>query len=294
MRVNSSIIKNHFNDFLSDLERHEIFMLAASIAYTTALALAPFILILLSVASLLGPMMQEKLYQSMAQTVGPHAGEAVINIVANTKEHPSLSGISSIVGFLVLVISASAIFYQLRVALDKINDNEIAKRQAGFKGFVKDRIFSIGLVFGFAFLSVVSLIISSMLAALFPGGEGFLLKTFSFVVNFVTFGAVFTLIYRFIPSQNMRWKTCFVSGFISTAFYLSGKTLIGIYLGKASVGSAYGAAGSLVAFLAWVYYTALTLLVSYEFSKVLVLKRIGEKGKARSKKSKRPRVYAPV
>lgn len=286
--------KQHIKEFGADIDRHEIFLLAASIAYTTALALAPFVLILLSVASLLGPEMQQKLYQNMAETVGPQAGAAILNVVQNTKEHPSLSGLSSIIGFLILLFSASAIFYQLRVALDKINDNEIAKRQAGFKGFVKDRIFSIGLVFGFAFLSVVSLILSSTLAAVFPGGEGFLLKTFSFLVNFILFGTIFTLIYRFVPSQKMLWKTCFISGFVSTIFYLGGKTLISIYLGKASIGSAYGAAGSLVAFLAWVYYTALILLVSYEFSKVLVLKRIDKSHKTRPKKSRRAGLYAPV
>lgn len=286
--------KKNFDEFIEDIDRHEIFLLSASIAYTTALALAPFVLILLSVASLLGPEMQTKLYDSMAETVGPQAGEAVLGIVSNTKEHPSLSGLSSIIGFLVLVVSASAIFYQLRVALDKINDNEIAKRQAGFRGFVKDRIFSIGLVFGFAFLSVVSLILSSMLAAVFPGGEGFLLKVFSYIVNFFMFGWIFTLIYRFIPSQKMRWKTCLISGVVSTIFYLAGKSLIGIYLGKASVGSAYGAAGSLIAFLAWVYYTALTLLVSYEFSKVLVLKRVYQRPPKKPSKAKRSSVYAPV
>lgn len=294
MNFNSSEAKKTLNEFFEDIDRHEVFLLSASIAYTTALALAPFVLILLSVASLIGPEVQQSLYKNMAATVGPQAGEAVFNIVSNTKEHPSLSGLSSIIGFLVLVVSASAIFYQLRVALDKINDNEIAKRQAGFKGFVKDRIFSIGLVFGFAFLSVVSLILSSMLAAVFPGGEGLLIKASSYLLNFFMFGSIFSLIYRFIPSQKMKWKTCIISGIVSTFFYLAGKSLIGIYLGKASIGSAYGAAGSLIAFLAWVYYTALTLLVSYEFSKVLVLKKVDQRRQKKGPKTKRSSLYAPV
>lgn len=274
MSIISSSNKQSLNEFIKDVDKHEIFLLSASIAYTTALALAPFVLILLSVASLLGPEMQQKLVESMTSTIGPKAGQAINVVIKSTKEHPTLSSISSIVGFIILVVSASAIFTQLRIALNKINEHKSTPKEGGVKGFIKDKVFSVGLVFGFAFLSIVSLILSSILSALFPGGEGFIWKTVSFFINFLMFSSVFTLIYHFIPTDKLNWKTCIISGMISTIFYIVGKTVIGFYLGKAAIVSSYGAAGSLIAFLIWVYYIALTLLVSYEFSKVLVLKKV--------------------
>lgn len=274
MTLISASTKQHLKEFAEDFDKHEILLLSASIAYTTALALAPFVLILLSVASLLGPEMQQKLSENMASTIGPKAGQAVNIVIKSTKEHPSLTSISSIIGFVILVVSASAIFTQLRIALNKINEHKISPKEGGLKGFIKDKVFSVGLVFGFAFLSVVSLLLSSFLSAIFPGGEGFIWKTVSFLINFLMFSAVFSLIYHFVPTDKLNWKTCIISGMISTVFYIIGKTVIGIYLGKAAIVSSYGAAGSLIAFLIWVYYTALTLLASYEFSKVLVLKEV--------------------
>lgn len=283
MKLISSKTKKYLTEFVEDIDKHEIFLLSASIAYTTALALAPFVLILLSVASLLGPEMQQKLSEAMTSTIGPKAGEAINVVIKSTKEHPSLSSISSIIGFVILVVSASAIFTQLRIALNKINEHKATKQEGGLKGFIKDKVFSVGLVFGFAFLSVVSLILSSVMTAVFPGGEGFLLKTLNFFVNFLMFSTVFTLIYHFIPTDKLTWKTCAISGITSTIFYLIGKGVIGVYLGKAAIVSSYGAAGSLIAFLIWVYYTALTLLVSYEFSKVLVLKKVAGSSSDRRK-----------
>jgi len=286
MSIISSSNKQHLKEFAEDLEKHEIFLLSASIAYTTALALAPFVLILLSVASLLGPEMQQKLSENMASVIGPKAGQAINVVIKSTKEHPSLTSISSIIGFVILVVSASAIFTQLRIALNKINEHKVTPKEGGIKGFIKDKIFSVGLVFGFAFLSVVSLMLSSLMSAIFPGGEGFIWKTVSFFVNFLMFSTIFTLIYHFIPTDKLDWKTCTISGMISTIFYLVGKNLIAIYLGKAAIVSSYGAAGSLIAFLLWVYYTSLTLLASYEFSKVLVLKKV--QGTGFEKPLKRP------
>lgn len=263
--------KDHLKDFTDHIDKHEIFLLAASIAYTTALALAPFVLILLSLSSLMGASMQESLASQISTSVGEKAGEAVNQVIQNAKAHPTMSGISGIIAFIVLLISSSAIFSQLRVALDKVNEFKMPKGKSGIKSFIKDKVFSVGLVFGFAFLSIVSLIASTTIASLFSGGVGLLWKIASNLFNFLMFFSLFTAIYRFIPTDKQAWRTCFISGAVSAVFYLIGKSLISLYLTKASFESSYGAAGSLIAFLAWVYYSSLTLLVSYEFSKALVL-----------------------
>lgn len=271
MKIVNENQKEHLKEFTEGIDKHEIFLLAASIAYTTALALAPFILIILSLSSLLGADLQESLAAQVKATAGEKAGEAVNQVVQNAKAHPKLSGISGIVAFIVLVISSSAIFSQLRNALDKVNEFKLPPNKSGFKAFIKDKVLSVGLVFGFAFLSIVSLIVSTAISSFFSGGEGLLWKIASNIFNFLMFATLFTAFYRFIPTSKQPWRTCMISGLVSAGFYLIGKGLISLYLTKASFETSYGAAGSLIAFLAWVYYSSLTLLVSYEFSKAVVL-----------------------
>jgi len=277
MTLLSPKMKTRLNKFADGVDRHEIFTLSGSLAYTTALALAPFVLILLSVASLLGPELQEKLYLNMASSIGEKAGKTIIEIVQNTRKNSDISGISGLIGFVILIISASAIFAQMRVALDKINEHKVDTSKSGIWLFIKDRFFSMGLVFGFAFLSIVSLMVSTAIAAVFTGAEGFLWEGLSIVINLILFSVLFTAIFRAIPSDNLAWKQCRVAGFVSAIFYLIGKNLISLYLAHAGLESSYGAAGSLVAFLAWVYYTALTLLISYEFTKDIVFHDENEK-----------------
>ena len=269
--MNTRTIKEHLGHFVDDIDKHDIFTLSGSIAYTTALAIAPFLLILLSIASLLGPELQEKLYVNIAASIGEKAGQTIIDIVQNTRKNSSFSGWSGLIGFVILVVSASAIFVQLRLALNKINEHETAKDKSGFWLFMKDRFLSMGLVFGFAFLSIVSMIVSTTIAVVFPTGEGVFWEIISIMVNFIIFSVLFTAIYRVIPSDKLDWRRCRISGMVSAIFYLIGKILISLYLANAGIESSYGAAGSLVVFLVWVYYTALTLLTSYEFTKNMVL-----------------------
>jgi membrane protein len=265
-------LKTKLSSMASDIEKHEIFMMSGSLAYTTALALAPFIVILLSASSFLGAGLRDKMVEEITSAMGEKAGAAVMEIVKNASDRPTLSSISGIVGFIVLVFSASAIFTQLRQAFDKINDYQIPTNRSGAWAFMKDKFFSFGLVFGFIFLSIVSLMVSTAFSAIMPGGEGFIWQLVSVVVNFTLFSVLFTFIFRYIPSERLDWRRCLISGLVSATFYLIGKSLIGLYLGRAGLESAYGAAGSLVVFLAWVYYTGLTILVSCEFSNNVVMK----------------------
>lgn len=275
--MKTQIIKENLKKFVDDVDKHDIFTLSGSIAYTTALAIAPFLLILLSVASLLGPDLQEKLYVNLASSIGEKAGQTILDIVQNTRKNSSFSGWSGLIGFFILVISASAIFAQLRVALNKINEHKAAKDKSGLWLFMQDRFLSMGLVFGFAFLSIVSMMVSTTIAVVFTAGKGVFWEAISIMVNFIIFSALFMAIYRVIPSDKLDWRRCRISGMVSAIFYLIGKNLISLYIAHAGLESSYGAAGSLVVFLVWVYYTALTLLVSYEFTKNMVLYKSEEK-----------------
>lgn len=264
-------IKTRFVNLTNELTKHEVFVLAASLAYYTGLALAPFVLILLSLASVLGEDQKTKIFEGFSGAIGHQAGESIRLILDNADKHPQATGLSGIIGFAILLISASAIFSQLRYALNKVNEHKYEAHEESWMGFLIDRLFSIGLLLGFIFLFIASLMLSTALTVVLPGGEGFFWQTVTFVSNFAIFALLFAAIYRFVPSDKMGWKKCLIAGTTSAFFFMVGKTLIALYLGSTAIGSAYGAAGSLVVFLVWVYYSSLTLLVSYEFTNSIIL-----------------------
>ncbi|AZZ37403.1 hypothetical protein CIK05_11565 [Bdellovibrio sp. qaytius] len=265
--------RHRFLNAVSNANKHDIFVMASSLAYTTALALAPFLLIILSFASLLSPDLQQNIYEGLTVAVGDKIADTILAMIENADKHPKLSGMSGVIGVSVLAISASAIFSNLKIALDKINEHAFTKEASGLWLFVKGRLFSMGLVFGFSFLSVASLVFTMVIAIFYPDGMGAFWGFVSFAVNFSVFALVFSAIYRFVPTDRATWKSCIISGVMSTIFYLVGKKLIGLYLGRAGLESSYGAAGSLIVLLVWVYYTALTLLFSYEFTRDVILKQ---------------------
>lgn len=266
-------LKNRLSATVDNASKHDIFVMASSLAYTTALALAPFLLITLSFATLLSPGLQQNIYEGLSSAVGEKIATTILAMIESADKNPKLTGVSGLIGVVVLAISASAIFTNLKIALDKINEHALKQQEGGVWNFIKDKLFSVGLVFGFAFLSVASMLFTMVIAIIYPDGLGFLWGLVSFAVNFAVFTLVFAMIYRFVPTDRATFKSCWISGAISTLFYLVGKQLIGLYLGKAGLESSYGAAGSLIVLLVWVYYTALTLLFSYEFTRDVVFKR---------------------
>ena len=254
-----------------DITDHETFLHAGSLAYTTALALAPFMIILLSVAALLGQDFQNTIYAQLKELLGHQAGGAVEIVVEHADTSRRVSGVSGAIGFAVLAVSASAIFSQLRAALDKIDGHQGDQTESTAWALLREKFLSVGLVFGFVFLSITSLAMTTAIAFFFRGRVEFGWEVGTSLVNLAVFTALFTAIFRFVPSANHDWRRCWISGLSGTLFFLVGKWGIGFYLGRASVGSAYGAAGSLIVFLVWVYYTTTTLLISYEVTHTVIL-----------------------
>jgi membrane protein len=253
-------------DLAKKIDRHEIFVMAAALAYTTALTLAPFILIILSLLGLLNQNLQQEFTTQLGSSVGTEVRDAVAQVMVHLNSHPRLNGISGLVGFVILVISASTIFSQLRIAIDKINEFKLAEDINGIVAYFKNKFLSLGLVLGFAFLSIASLIITTFISMVYPSSEVTFWKYTSDVIHFIIFAFLFTALYRFVPSNKLGWKKSSTAGVVSTVFYLIGKGLISLYLSQAGLASMYGAAGSLIVFLAWAYYMGLTMLLSYEIS----------------------------
>jgi membrane protein len=248
--------------------------LAAGLAYYALLSLAPLLVISISVAGwFLGPEAAKgQVAGELGAIVGREAAQGIESVVANANA-PTRSLIGTIVGIVSLFIGASGVFGQLQTSLNRIWEVK-PKPNRGILGQVKDRFFSFTMVLGVAFLLLISLILSSVLSSLgnvfadtLPGGAT-LWQMVNFAFSFAVITVLFALMYKVIPDAKIAWRDVWWGAAFTALLFTIGKQLLGIYLGKAAVGSAYGAAGSIVALVVWVYYAAQILFVGAEFTQV--------------------------
>jgi membrane protein len=271
-----ALLKETGEDFVED----NATSLAGSLAYFTLLSLAPLIVIALAIAGLAVDQeaTREQLATQLGAVVGPQGASAVDAIVDNART-PSAGIVSSVLGLVVLLFGASGVFGELQSALNKIWEVE-PKPGRGLWGTVRDRLFSFAMVMGVAFLLLVSLLLSTALAAVgrfleqsLPGGEP-LWQVLNFVLSFSIVSALFAVTFKVVPDAEVRWRDVWIGAVVTAFLFSVGKFLIGLYLGKSSVASAYGAAGSLVLLVIWVYFSAAILFLGAEFTQVYA-KRFG-------------------
>jgi membrane protein len=247
--------------------------LAASLAYYTALSLAPLLLLIVGVAGLVLDRGQvaHQLTTQLESLMGPAGRELVTSILATTS--PQEGTIATVIGLITLFIGATAVFGELQSTMNLIWEVQPAPTcgvWSGIWAWLRARVFSLAIVFALAFLLLVSLVISAALAsaaALFHGPEQALLsRILEMAVSLLVLTVVFTLLYKYVPDADIRWQDAWPGGLLTAVLFTLGKTAIGFYLGRASVGSAYGAAGSMVVLLVWVYYSALIMFFGAEFT----------------------------
>jgi len=247
--------------------------LAASLAYYTALSLAPLVLLLVGVVGLVLDRQQvaQQLTTQLEGLMGPAGRDLITSILAATS--PQGGAVATVIGLITLFIGATAVFGELQATMNLIWEVQPAPTSgvwAGIWGWLRERIFSLALVFALAFLLLVSLVISAALAsaaALFQGPEQALLsRVLELAVSLLVLTFMFALFFKYVPDAEIRWRDVWLGGLLTAVLFTLGKTAIGVYLGRASVGSAYGAAGSMVVLLVWVYYSALILFFGAEFT----------------------------
>lgn len=240
--------------------------LGAAVAFYTALSLAPLLMILIALAGLIGVTAQHELVHRMELLVGPKARDAIEMIIANAGRHQKAGKISVLVGGLTLFFSASGVFAQLQFAMNRIWDVR-AKPGLGVWGWLRKRLLSLGMVIAIGLLIFVSLILNVAIdTALAPTGQ--IWKIINIIGSWVIFTLVFAVIFKLLPDVKIIWKDVWVGAAITTVLFVLGKFGISKYLGYSTVGSAYGAAGSLVVFLVWVYYCSLIVFFGAELTQV--------------------------
>jgi membrane protein len=247
--------------------------LAASLAYYTALSLAPLILL---IVGLLGVVLgREQVASQLAAQLESLMGSAGRELVTSilTTSSPEGGTLATVVGLATLVIGATAVFGELQTTMNLIWEVQPAPTSgawAGLWAWLKSRVFSLGLVLALAFLLIVSLVVSAALAgaaSLFQGPEQTLVsRALEIAVSLAVLTLMFALFFTYVPDAEVRWRDVWLGGVVTAVLFTMGKTAIGYYLGQASVGSAYGAAGSMVVLLVWVYYSALIVFFGAEFT----------------------------
>jgi membrane protein len=254
--------------------------LAASLAYYTALSLAPLLLLLVGLTGMvLGrEQVASQLAAQLESLMGP-AGRELVNSILTTSS-PEGGLLATAVGLVTLVIGATAVFGELQTTMNLIWEVQPAPTGGAWAGMwavLKERLFSLALVFALAFLLLVSLVISAALAgaaAVFQGPEQALLsRLLELAASLLVLTLVFALLFAYVPDAELRWRDVWLGGLVTAGLFTLGKTAIGYYLGQASVGSAYGAAGSLVVLLVWVYYSALIMFFGAEFTHAWVTRQ---------------------
>jgi len=256
--------------------------LAASLAYYTLLSIAPLVILAVAVAGLAfgQEAAREHIGRELSSVVGSGAGTAIEAIAKNAKS-PGSGLFSVIVGVVVLLFGASGVFGELQSALNTVW--EVAPKPGrGIWGLVKDRFFSFTLVVGVAFLLLVSLLVSAALtwvgqifSRALPGGAA-LWQVLNFVISLAVVSALFATMFKALPDAKIRWRDVWVGAAVTALLFTLGKFALGLYLGGAGVSSAYGAAGSIVALVIWVYYSSQVLLIGAEFTEVYA-RRFGSK-----------------
>ncbi len=249
--------------------------LAAALAYYALFSLAPLVLIAVAVAGLVfGRQAAEgQLYTQIAGLVGDASAKAVQGLVASMHQQKGGGVIATIIGIATLLFGASGVFAQLQ---DSMNTIWKAKPPTtnGIVEFLRVRLLSFSMVLGIGFLLLVSLVLSAILAAVgdylgsfIPGGAA-VGQVLNATVSLVVVTVLFAMIFKLLPDTKVAWRDVWLGALVTSLLFTIGKFAIGFYLGKASVASSYGAAGSVVILLLWVYYSSLILYFGAEFTHV--------------------------
>jgi membrane protein len=248
----------------------------AALAYYTIFSLAPILILAIAIAGLFfgEEAARGQIVDQVSGLIGREGARAVQAMIENAAR-PEAGIMAALVGFGTLLIGATSALAELKDDLDEIWHAPPEKRR-GFWYFVRKRVMSVGLILALGFLLLVSLVLSAVLTALYTlwgprdatGLLLWLLQALNFIASFVLVTALFAMIYKILPAVRIAWQDVIIGAAVTSLLFSIGKFLIGLYLGNSAITSAYGAAGSIILVLVWVYYSAQIFLLGAEFTRV--------------------------
>jgi membrane protein len=248
-------------------------MMGAALAYYTAFSIAPILVISIGVVGIVfGDSGGAGVFETISGLIGENGASAVQSMVEGAASRPRAGVVATVLGVLTLLVGASGVFGQLQEALNVIWKVAL-KPTAGWGVTLRRRLLSFGMVGVIAFLLLTSLVVSAGLSAagkLFtqalPGGEA-LWQAVNAIVSLGVIAALFAMIFKVLPDVRLPWRVAWIGGIWTSLLFSVGKLAIGLYLGKSGVASTYGAAGSVIVLLLWVYYSSQILLFGAELTR---------------------------
>jgi membrane protein len=247
--------------------------MGAAIAFFTLFSIAPILLIVVWIASAFISVdaVQSHILVQMRLLLGSTGAEAIHTLMVSAK-YSGTNVLSKAAGIVALLVGATSVFAELQNSLNRIWRTPAERRGVGLWPLLRARLLSFGLVLGVGFLLLVSLIVSAGLEGLGTWFGGFVSYWHSVVLSadvilgIVITTVLFAMIYKYVPSEQFAWSDVWVGALVTTVLFAIGKQIIVVYLGRVAFASAYGAAGSFVVLLLWVYYSALIFLFGAEFT----------------------------
>ena len=251
--------------------------LGASLAYYTLFALAPILIVAISIGGLVfGPeAVRGEIVGQIQGLIGREGAEAVQSMLEGASR-PGSSIAATVVGIITFFLGATGAFLELQTALNAIWHVEPKSDGSFWRVLVMQRVISFGLVVAIGFLLLTSLLVSAALAAIhrymgtaFPGVV-VLWEALNVIVSLTVITLLFALIYKVLPDVKLSWRDVWVGALVTAGLFSIGRLVIGLYLGTASIASTYGAAGSVIVILVWVYYSTQIILLGAEFTRAYV------------------------
>lgn len=253
--------------------------MGAALAFYALFSMAPLLLLVISIVALVvdADVAGRLVFDQLRELLGEQGATAVRGVLqaANKSDEGVLAATVSLV---MLVLGATTVFAELQRDLDRIWRHK-KPEGAGWSTMIGPRLWAFGLVLSIGFLLLVSLVLSaavsylgSLWAAVLPGA-GLALRALELAVSFVVIMGLFAMIYKILPSVRIAWQDVWVGAAITSLLFAVGKWLIGLYLGKSAVASPFGAAGTLVVVILWVYYSAQVFFLGAEFTRAYALRR---------------------
>ncbi len=259
---------------------HNASSLGAALAYYTLFSIAPILMIATAIAGYFfgANVAQIRVLAELQSLIGP-AGATAVRELLLSAHYSDKRGFAAAAGVVTLVVGATSVFAELQNALERVWQTPPHAAQVGWWRFLRSRVLSVGMVLGVGFLLMVSLVASAALAA-FGGWLGvflpqlqILLPILDVVFSLVMATVLFAMIFKYVPRESIPWSDVWIGAAVTAALFTVGKILIGVYLGRSSFNSAYGAAGSLIVLLLWIYYSAQIFLLGAEFTRVFAYER---------------------
>ena len=260
--------------------------MGAALSYYTLFSIAPLLLIVIAVAGWFfgDEAVRGELVGSLQYLMGEEGAKAVEGMLASVSE-PKEGVIATVIGIFVLLLGATTVFGELQNDLDRIWRVPARETEKGWWRLLRSRLLSLGMILGIAFLLMISLVFDAVLQALGKmWGTGLgkaLAQTLNFVLAFGLTTTIFAMIYKLMPRAKIEWHDVWVGAAVTAALFAIGKFLIGLYIGRSAVASSFGAAGSLVVVMIWVYYSAQIFLLGAEFTWVYAHSHGSRRGKER-------------